>query len=164
MIPSMAVSVAGAKPTAVPPVLQGHDEVIQSTGAKMMLFTGSFHLFFYQLLQLLKLRAMLKILDHGFKEQQTMEIPAMHNKATFLYTLMLPQMLLHLTTEVNFMCLHKWKYLAAICSMEVSVHTCTPDMAEAGNSFKSIVKYHVPHKSVLLNSCSSYDSKPIFTQ
>lgn len=122
MIPSMAVSVAGAKPTAVPPVLQGHDEVIQSTGAKMMLFTGSFHLFFYQLLQLLKLRAMLKILDHGFKEQQTMEIPAMHNKATFLYTLMLPQMLLHLTTEVNFMCLHKlsgsiwqpsvpWKFL-----------------------------------------------------
>lgn len=59
-------------------------------------------------LQLLNLKAMLKILDHCFKEQETMETSAMHNKATFLYLLMLPRMLFHLTTEIKiFMCLHK---------------------------------------------------------
>lgn len=69
-----------------------------------MLFTGSFHLFLYQLLQLLPLRAMLKTLDHCFKEQETMETPAMHNKATLLYPLMLSQMLFHLTTEIKILC------------------------------------------------------------
>lgn len=81
---------------------------MKSSRAKTVLFTGSFHLFFHHLLPLLNLRAMLKTLDCCFKEQETMETLAMHNKSTFLYPLMSPQMLFHLTTEIKFFtCLHK---------------------------------------------------------